>query len=144
MKTIGYFLTLLALAGAAVAAKPEMTEDQYKQHAVMWAGIPKCNAAGHIDPALAAWGLTDVQTSASKYEFDRDRMRSIVAELQNHEPSVENCRGAAMALAGRKQAIDQANRSSSPQARWDNEWVTPLPRRTICNKVGTQTLCSTY
>ncbi len=144
MKTIGCFLTLLALAGAAVAAKPEMTEEQYKQHAAMWVGIPKCNTAGHIDPALAAWGLTDVQTSASRYEFDQDRMRSLVAELENLEPSPENCRGAAMALAGRKQAVDQANRFTSSKPSWSNEWTVPLPKRTICNRVGGQTLCSTY
>lgn len=137
MKPITLILGIAILAGCATS-KPPLPEHEYQAFAERIVGIKKCAVAGQLSPDDASLGWQYVRGNLETYTYEDARMRSLVNGMADRQdPSHQWCVDTAMHIAAYKR-----NLASNQQAQAAPVEVSPT--RTYCNRIGNQTLCSSY
>lgn len=134
-------LSCVALLGGCATSKPPLPEDRYVELAQNWLGINACGETGKIDAATASLGKTYVENEINRFNWDEVKFNTTQERYKNLNASQEYCNKAAMSIHALSNKFRAAN--STPAAP-SIPTPTYRPTQTYCNKIGTQTLCSTY
>lgn len=135
-------LLITLLAGCATATKPALPEHEYTALPRAMAAIEKCGQTDLIPIDLVAWGRSYSGNFLSRHTYDAQRIQqSYTGFEQSINPSAADCKELHTQLLMRKQREDKAVVTRSQQQE-EPSVFTPT-RRTHCNKIGTQTFCTT-
>lgn len=148
MKTfriLPFILLALGVAGCATTPKQELTEAQYDSTSRIWVGMDKCLQQGEIDTTLVAQGRNIVQSNLNQVVFDSQKLNTQINTLRQDTASVskKDCTELAIAIQQRKQQIEDSRRTVAV-APAQPTYTPPVIGQTHCNRVGTQTLCTTF
>lgn len=141
MKLLSILITGLLLAGCATT-KQGMSEDTYEYFSQGYSNLIQCSEAGKIDAATTAQGFTLLNQRVASYNHYPERLKAFI-ELKRSEGIVVSdteCNRAAVAI----QSQAQKNITYNQVVQNKQEFKIEPPKHTICNQVGTQTMCTTY
>lgn len=141
-KLFSVLITGLVLAGCATTTKPWMSDAEYESYSTAYFTVTKCGESGKIPSSIAAQGLSRLKQNINTYSYFPERL-SAYFELKNSEgtlPSKGDCNNVAISI----QEHTQGNTTYNQGIQGNQKYQVELPKRTICNQVGTQTMCSTY
>ena len=135
-KLMGVLLAGLMLVGCATT-KPEMSNDMYQHVARTHVAIEYCNRQGWISPDVAATGKRGIESKINQYTYDYERLNNEVKWINGFKdkPNQGDCNKLAMEIQG----YNQINQIQNKQTDTDIQF-----RNTTCNRMGTQTFCTTY
>ena len=127
------------VTGCAGITRPNMSESEARKAASAAKIIYGCMQAGYIDANMAATGKIILQQRMSRYNVDQDYLVNL-AKTMPVEISLRTCNDLALEIAEyqQKTAINRQNAQSEPQYQYS------APKRTVCNNIAGQVLCSTY
>lgn len=140
------FITMLLVIGAYALVtgcsgmvRPTMTDTQTREAAAALKLIFVCSEGGHLDADTTATGVLLLRSSVSQYNVDPDYILRLAKDMPV-EASTKLCNEAAVYIAmGKQQAASQRQQvQSAPQYQY------VAPKRTVCNNIAGQILCSTY
>lgn len=139
-------LSTLLLAGCASTPRAMLDDGGYESYANSYVGLNSCGSSGKMSPDVAARGLAQIKTNINQYAYYPQRLAVFVENAQrDNEPGTqEQCNQLAMAIYGRKQQIDNQNQAYQADQAELNRVLNNRTMQTYCNRVGTQTLCTTY
>lgn len=127
-------LSLVALTGCAIKGTP-LPDSRYDDFARSIVGAQRCAEEGHMSIELAAKGWQVMKTNLNSWTYDDYRLRATMDTFYRAEPPPRNiCVALAMKISENTQA---------PKVTWVEPTIN-MPKYTMCNRIGTQTLCSTY
>lgn len=145
---------VLGLQGCASAPpKPELTEAGYTQFANWVIGGRMCVQDGFIQPELAAFGETYLVRQLQGYTYSPEKLNTVIAQTVKDTPEGVRipqslCNAAALNMAKAKQQYADNEASSQALSQMnaaDAQLIQSTAiKNTWCNKVGAQTMCSTY
>ena len=138
----------VAVAGCATSVasqKRNMTTEEHKQYVVQLEGTRLCGQLGLMDLDTASRGIAYLTNAAEGYVMDPYYIDLLTKRvLSDVPPSSKTCNSFAMHILDRKRQIDQNNAVVNANIRAADDLVrSTTPTRTYCNKIGTQTLCTT-
>lgn len=140
------FITMLLVIGAYALVtgctgmvRPTMTDTQAREAAAAIKLLAVCSDGGHHDADTTASGLLQLRNSFSRFNVDGDYVMNM-AKSMPVEASTKACNEAAIAISIGKQQM--ANQQQQSQAAPQYQYVAP--KRTVCNNIAGQILCSTY
>lgn len=140
------FITMLLVIGAYALVtgcsgmvRPTMTDTQAREAAAAIKILAVCVDGGYLNADTAATGLLHIRDSVNQYNADKDYIWSM-AKTMPMTASTQLCNEAAVYISmGKQQAAAQQQQvQSTPQYQYS------LPKRTVCNNIAGQMLCSTY
>ena len=150
------FITLLLIAGAYVlvsgcaaqpAQKRALTDAEHVQVAKTLAAMNVCGNSGKVAPDLIAVGNLSMQQMFSWAIYDRARLSQ---DVDSYIPQVDDqdCTILANFLATVRLKKETQQRQAAVNSMQESQ-AAPLyqystPKRTICNNIAGQILCSTY
>ena len=145
MKTfriIPFILLALGIAGCATTPKPEAPEGLYNSFAQAYIGFERCALLGYISPEIAAKGQQAGLKILNQYSFNPNTVTEQVNKAKKFaDPSKEVCLSNELSL----RRTEQLNAQVHPQIQQTPQNYKPvIPYQTHCNRVGTQTLCTTF
>lgn len=122
-----------------------MPDYQYPQFASNWVSAHRCGESGQTSPETASLAIQYLQSSLGAYTYDAVRLDKVILEMDGLTPTDATCNRMAMEVASVRRRIDQNNAAvESNQKAWADVLKSSTPKQTYCNKIGTQTLCTTY
>ena len=139
------YITLLlvccayALVSGCATHRPAMTEYDYQNYARSAAVITHCYEANVFDADTTAAAHAMFNSRINQYAYDQVYMMKIAKGISK-EYALNYCKEAAVAIASYRQQV-AANQRSVPAAP---QYQYEAPKRTICNNISGQILCSTY
>lgn len=136
------FLLVLCLAVLVVGcatARPPMSEYNYQSFARSAAIATHCYEANVFDADTAATARIMINNRINEYAYDQAYLTQLAKEVSK-EYALAHCKEAAVLIAEYRQRV-AANQQQS-QAAPQYQYVPP--KRTICNNIAGQVLCSTY
>lgn len=139
------FITMLLIVGAyalvsgCATVRPTMTDTQAREAAAAMKVLYVCSQGGHHDADTTAAGMLLLKNNFSHYNADGEAIISM-AKTMPMEASTQLCNEAAVHISmGKQQAAAQRQQvQSTPQYQY------VAPKRTVCNNIAGQILCSTY
>lgn len=139
-------LFTILLIGCASRPRAELSDFGYQYASQAYATVQRCGIAGYIDPGTASLGTMYVK---AKYftgvSVDQARFSGAVQQLLNSaRPTTEECNQLAMDIHQRKREIGAHNEMVKASEEELRNITNNRPKQTYCNRVGTQTLCTTY
>lgn len=148
-KRAGILVGLLLVGGCATAA-PELTSAQHQEAGKTAAAIRICMDKEYLDVETAAQGLENLQRNLSRYSYFPFQVGMAEKELLATPDRVTqaSCKALALNIArGRLQEEQHRVNRAEAAALIQQENASIMntrPRQTNCNRIGTQTFCSTY
>ena len=146
MKTfriVPVILLALGVAGCATAPKPEAPEGLYNVFAQAYVGFERCALLGYISPEIAAKGQQAGLKILNQYSFNSATVTDQVNKAKEFaDPSKEYCLSNELSLRRTEQFTAQVQPQTHQQA--PQNYMPVVPHQTHCNRVGTQTLCTTF
>ena len=152
MRSLKSLLVLcLAVSVVGCAAQPAqkrtLTDAEQDQVSRTLAAINVCGNSGKVSPDLIAVGNLSMQQMFSWAIYDRDRINQAVV---SYIPQVDDqdCTILANFLATIKLKQETHQRQAAINSMQESQ-AAPLyqystPKRTVCNNIAGQILCSTY
>jgi hypothetical protein len=140
------FITMLLIMGAyglvtgcTGMVRPTMTDTQAREAAAAIKVLMVCSQGGYHDADTTAAGLLLLKNNFSQYNTDGEAIMNM-AKTMPMEASTQLCKDAAVHISMGKQqaAINRQSFQITPQYQYST------PKRTICNNIAGQMLCSTY
>ena len=139
------FITMLLVVGAyalvtgCATVRPTMDEPTSRMVIAAAKLIHECPQQGYMDTNTAGAGRLLLRNRVGDYNVDPEYMEQL-AESVPVEISQRTCTEMAIAIAEQQQraAINRQNASATPQYQYST------PKRTVCNNIAGQMLCSTY
>ena len=132
-------LLALGVVGCAVTPKPEAPEGLYTSFAQAYVGFERCALLGYISPEIAAKGQQAGLKIQNQYSFNSVIVTEQVNKAKEFaDPSKDFCLSNELALRRTEQATVQV------QPQTSQNYMPVVPHQTHCNRVGTQTLCTTF
>ena len=147
MKTLFTMLLVSGvLVGCATQPKPVMSDAQYTEIGKGWIAIQACTKRGVITPEVSATGQRYMEGVLSYNTYDRSTLNARINWLKKNtsDPTDAECNLLAAAIHKKQQQINLHNENVQMQQDQINQMNANLPTQTYCNKLGTQTFCSTY
>ena len=146
MKRVIAGLAFIGLVSGCATQKPWFTEEQYMQTAQRWYVVNQCGRLGKMNPATAAKGLDYIKADNSKFQHYPQKVADYIMSFKDNPPSTsdEVCNQVAMTIEGRSKQIADDNKFRQDQLNEFNRQLSNQPKRTYCNQIGSQTMCSTY
>jgi hypothetical protein len=151
MKKIHKLLAVLgvaaaALTGCASAPKPIMSLDEQSKGGFLMAGLNQCTANGMMDAYIASRGRGFLESRLNKFAYDPANVQAGFdkAMRSGKEPSRADCASMAITVHTWIGEVNAVNEREARDRQIMQDAVNNRPRNTYCNRVGTQTLCSTY
>lgn len=137
---------LAFLVGCAAPQRPVMDSQQYSFFASGMEMFNRCGASGKVPVETAAFGAWYMQRWLGAFVYDPVRLQSAMSTTAA-SPTQEQCNQAAMKAETWRIQV-QAESASSAAAQADQAaWVRLINSNrsvnTVCNKIGTQTVCTT-
>ena len=135
---MGVLFAGLMLVGCATTNQV-MQEDQYASFARSLYGINHCSESGRLPPDVTAKGINILKNKINTYQYYPERLKAFV-ELKASEgnvPSDSDCNQLAVIIHGQSQANATYNQPIQ-------NYQINQPINTVCNRIGTQTMCTTY
>ena len=135
-------LVSLGVVGCAVPVKPEAPEGLYTAFAQAYVGFERCALLGYISPEIAAKGQQAGLKILNQYSFNSNTVSEQVNKAKEFtDPSKEFCLSNELSLRRTEQFTAQTQNQvqQTPQ-----NYMPVIPHQTHCNRVGTQTLCTTF
>ena len=145
MKTfriVPVILLVLGVVGCATTSKPEAPEGLYNSFAQSYVAFERCALLGYISPEIAAKGQQAGLKILNQYSFNPAKVTDQVNRTKEFaDPSKEVCLSNELALRRTEQLTAQVK----PQIQQaPQNYIPVIPHQTHCNRVGTQTLCTTF
>lgn len=141
MKLFSVLLAGLVLTGCATT-KPEMTEATYTSIAKAAVSLDYCTHQGWVSPEVSAKGKRLIITNANKYAFD-----TATFELAYQKENQNNNRltsGECNVWASQI-LVNSANSAPVNNYNDQQDYISSTKsNQTYCNRIGTQTFCTTY
>jgi hypothetical protein len=138
-----FILGLVVLAGCA-SARPPMSDAAYPTVASDWTTINACGRAGYLDPDTAALGQDMIRTYLMQKTVNQQKLEEAIKASPAQQVTRERCNDFAMGIASRKRQIAIHNASVDAEQKATQDAINNRPKQTYCNRIGTQTLCSSY
>ena len=146
--TLACITGIVLLTGCAAAPTPKkvMTGEDYRNFSRMRIGIEKCSESGRIDIATTARSLTVIDSTIERYDYEPGVLRQYYVRHSSETPNDSDCRSLAVIVEQNRQRTEAQNQANAAAAQTNQSFINPIPRstQTYCNRIGTQTLCSTY
>ena len=146
IKMMGVLLAGLVLVGCATT-KPEMPGSIYSEAAKLHVGIEYCVRMGWLSPDLGAIGKRGIESRINEYSYDYERLNSEARMINSdsQKPNQGDCNKAAMDIQGYNQNNTLQNQAARDNQRETQEIINNTRmQNTYCNRIGNQTVCSTY
>lgn len=135
-------LCLVAFGLVGCASTPAFTTgEDYIRFAETWSATHSCSRSGNLDASTAATGIAIMQTKLKQTRHDAALLQREIGTANKKTWSVEGCRSLAVAIHGWS---NQQSSSASSAYEAGKAFTNSMPKQTICNRIGTQTFCSTY
>lgn len=140
------FITMLVVIGAYALVtgctgmvRPTMTDTQAREAAAALKLVADCADNGYHDADTTAAGLLQLRNSFDRFDVDKNYILSM-AKTMPMSASTQACNEVAVFISmGKQQAAAQRQQAqSTPQYQYST------PKRTVCNNIAGQILCSTY
>lgn len=147
LRVLSFMFVSLALVGCATAPKPMMPAEKYESFAKLSSLLNQCIRQGWITPDIAASGNRFLIANVNSYNVDVDRLDKNVAWFNEYGQKVTqgDCNQMAATISSRKQTIQANNQSNAYNQQQTQEFINSTRiSNTSCNRIGTQTFCSTY
>ena len=94
---------------------------------------------GYISPEIAAQGQQAGLKILNQYSFDPTKVTNEVSKTKEFEdPSKEWC------LSNELSVRRNVQNTTQVQPQTPQNYMPVIPHQTHCNRVGTQTLCTTF
>lgn len=132
----------LVLAGCATQ-RPELPEAYYLQNSGYWATFTRCHEQGMLNTELTAIASSEFKRIMSSYSVDTERFNREAKEAYQKysRPSQNACSQIAVTMTEKKQQREMNIQSAMREPQSNNNYQI---KQTYCNKIGNQTLCSSY
>ena len=127
------------LLGGCATANQMMADDQYESFARSFYGITQCSDSGRLPADVTAKGINILKGKINTYQYYPERLKAFV-ELKASEgntPSDADCNQLAVIIHSQSQVNATYNQPVQ-------NYQINQPRNTVCNRIGTQTMCTTY
>lgn len=136
-------VSVLVLSGCAVT-KPHLSMVQYGQAAAEEFEVEQCGVSGRMALETVALGKTFIRQTLSRYQYDVGMLNESFRNAQRgaSTPSYETCNKHAIKILAIKQQQASAQATRTNQAAESSSFN--FPKQTICNRIGTQTFCTSY
>lgn len=110
-----------------------------------WVGARKCGKLGLMGLEVASFGAQYIEGLLTQYTVDPSSM-SIAVSAADTAYTVDAawCNAASMQILAKMREAKQRGAVVSAEQKVWTDLANSQPKRTICNRVGTQTFCSTY
>lgn len=127
---------------------PILNENQYNQYAALMLMLDKCYYAGYIDTENTALGKTYLNSTISKFTYDKNALDIKYNEFKNkyeninipQSEEIANCKNIELNIVQTK----QKNNRMENQREIINNYHNRTPKTTYCNQIGSQTFCNSY
>lgn len=135
-------VTGLMLVGCATQ-RPELPEAYYLQNSGYWATFTRCHEQGMLNTELTAIASSEFRRIMSGYSVDTERFNREAKEAYHKysAPSQNVCSQIAVNMTEKKQQREMNIHSAARDPQSNNNYQI---KQTYCNKIGNQTLCSSY
>ncbi len=146
IKAIGVLFAGLMLVGCATT-KPEMPGNKYTEAAKDYMYINHCNSQGWMPPDIAAAGSIGLKAIVNSYTFNADKLNKEIdwVNVNYDKPTLSDCRSLSMKIQEYNQRNVAQNQIDRNNQRDTQDIINNTRiKNTFCNRIGTQTTCSTY
>lgn len=130
-------VTGLLLSGCATQnANLEMSSKEYSTHLFILNSTIYCGISGMNSPEITSLGIKYSEDNLGRYGYSSSKIRNDLANIKDslRSPSKEECNAMAIAINQRKNELGTPGiQGGSPNSGY-----------TFCNRMGTQTMCSTF
>ena len=141
-RIVPFILLALGVVGCATT-KPQLPEEKYSLFAQAYAGFERCALLGHISTEIAAQGQQAGLRILNQYSFDPSKVTAEVSKTKEFDdPTKEWCLSNELSI--RRTVQNTAQTQNQTQQQSPQNYMPVIPHQTHCNRVGTQTLCTTF
>lgn len=148
MRSIKSLLVLclaVSVVGCASQPRPPIDAGSHTALAKTWAATQVCGIQGNISPETVALGVVYLTSALSQYSINSEGFNSEMQYWAKQRPiPASKCNEIAILIAQRKQQIDIQNQNTALQRQEMDRMLNNQPKRTVCNNIAGQILCSTY
>lgn len=139
----GLCLAVVGLVGCATGPAFTTGED-YISFSETWVATHACSKAGHLDAKTAATGISFMQNRLNRTQHDPALLQREIGVASRKTWGIEGCRSLAVAIHGWTNQQAQQRQEASDIREAGKAFTNSMPKQTICNRIGSQTFCSTY
>ena len=135
---------VVGLVGCAATPKPELADSMYSEVGQLLVAGQRCASAGYMSTEDASLLTTYTTSHLNTFSFSNERVQQSAMRARMLPVTKDYCVEQAINVATRKRQIQNHN-ASVEQSRADTQRaIDSRPKQNYCNRIGSQTMCSTY